>query len=895
MAERAVAGILAAARANPCCPALDVAGEVWSYHDLLTAAATLAARLPPRGQGTQPRVAVMANRQASAYLGILAAQLAGAAYVPINVNHPAARSAQILASAGVTHVICGDLASDRLRSILVAEGAPHNLEVIVAGDRKSDYVPSENLPVPTGETCDGDLAYILFTSGSTGLPKGVPIGHTQLAAYLSAAQLLLPDLGTKDRFSQCFDLTFDLSVHDVFLSLQLGGTLVVPSRSELEDPARYIRERGITAWFSVPSLAFQIQLQGGLDPSAFSELRSSLFCGEELPLALAETWRLATPNGVVENWYGPTEATIACMYHPVTCSETPPGIPIGRPFPGMTCHVLDENMTPVEQGELFLSGPQLAEGYLNDPETTARAFITLPDGKRAYRTGDLARRDKSGEIHFMGRIDNQIKLRGHRVELGEVEAVLRDSAGGANAVALPWPWGDHTPRRLVAAVEGPIDVAAMRAMLTDRLPEYMVPSEIVAVERFPRNASGKANRAGIAALVAEQLSDVEFPEGLSEAATRLLNALRTAAPGVSAKSLLSAQNLLDAGVDSLAFVEFTMLLQRDFDLSMDQDGVERMAEMSFSQIVDLVSPQRRKPLIWLKTLTGRLSRHLKRNRKSARTRTNRAIQFIERFPKVISSGGPPIVLAVGSSGTLRAIDPKIIEDDAALQGVTVRALNVGLPAITPGGLMLVCRFIREQCQAADVRLPLVLYEFDPMHVSTTPPSGDISLGPEFFEGKVAPRTSTSLAREFEWAPDQGGAWIPGENSAAQERRPDWAKKREELIAHAYQGAFEIDPIRLNDWYKGAQELARIADQIVCFVHPADPKMLAEKPASPQVDLLEKTLAEIRDTLGINVVPWRDFQLQRLEYMNINHTNVLGRTSLSRQLTHFLLQEGHLKG
>ncbi|MEM7752317.1 MAG: non-ribosomal peptide synthetase [Pseudomonadota bacterium] len=889
--ERAIETILSVAHATPEALALEVAGETWSYGELLSAAAALASRLPMSEPGSQPRVAIMAQREASAYIGILAAHLNGCAYVPVNVAHPAARSACVLEVSGATHVVAGDLSTDKLSSVLSVEGAPAGLKVVETGDRKADY-PTDKVAQVRGEPTPHDLAYILFTSGSSGTPKGVPIGHRQLQAYLSAAKSLLPDISASDRFSQCFDLTFDLSVHDVFLSLTTGATLVVPSTSELEDPARYIKDKTITAWFSVPSLAFQMRLQQSLAVGAFPGLKHSLFCGEALPATLAEEWRLATPNGTVANWYGPTEATIACAHFPVTGPLDQTDVPLGQPFPGMALHVLDDALRPTTQGELYLSGPQLAEGYLDAPEKTAKAFLILPDGTPAYRTGDLARRDAGGVVHFLGRADNQVKLRGFRIELGEVEAVLRDASDGANAVALPWP-PDETPRALVAAVEGEIDHASVQTAVTKRLPDYMQPTEFVSFDRFPRNSSGKADRAAIASAVRERLSSGADLAPISPEKRRVLDAVRRAAPAVSAKSVLQAPSLLDAGMDSLSFVEFTMLLQQEFGHTLDEAGVVRLSEMPFDAIArEVSSPARTAGGVW-KALRERVTKSVKRNRKSAKRRANRAIQFIDRFPDVVRDDGAPLVLAVGSSGTFRGIDPKVIERSVAERGVTLRVMNVGLPAVTVDGITQICRFIKEQCKAASKDLPLVLYEFDPMHCSISPPSGDISLGPEFFSGKMKVQSSVSAAREFEWNPAAGGAWQPETLDTAQERRPEWARKREHLVAQAYLGGLAFDPARLVHWQGGARELQGVTEHVVGFIHPADKAMLDQVTDRPNDNALANVQRDLRNRLGLSFVPWDGFDLAPEDFMNINHANPKGRARLSEQLARYLLESGDL--
>jgi non-ribosomal peptide synthetase component F len=244
----------------------------------------------------QPVTAVMAQRHVSSYVGILAARFSGHAYVPLNVNHPCQRNATILKSSGAQRVICGEFAAASLRQITSAAGiSEDSLSVIACGEHKADYNVNAGARVPERRQSLSDLAYILFTSGSTGSPKGVPIQNAQLEAYLKVAGSMVgvrPD----DRFSQTFELTFDLSVHDLFLCWENGATLVVASEKELRMPSAYIRDHAITCWFSVPSLAYQVRLQEDLIPGAFPRLRSSLFCGEALPAVLATEWAQAAPK-----------------------------------------------------------------------------------------------------------------------------------------------------------------------------------------------------------------------------------------------------------------------------------------------------------------------------------------------------------------------------------------------------------------------------------------------------------------------------------------------------------------------------------------------------------------------------------------------------------------------
>ncbi len=378
--------ILEIARDYPARTALIIDGESWTYGELVAAAFGVAERFGAVGDDEpQPITAVMAQRHVSAYIGILAARFSGHAYVPLNVNHPCQRNATILKSSGAQRVVCGDFAAATLRDIVAAAGLPENaLPVIACGERKADYDVDSGAQAPERQQSPSDLAYMLFTSGSTGIPKGVPIQNAQLEAYLNVAASMVK-LQPVDRCSQTSELTYDVSVHDMFLCWENGATLVNASEKDLRMPAVYIRDQSITCWFSVPSLAYQIRKQEDLVPGAFPSLRLSLFAGEALPTVIATEWAQAAPNSSVQNWYGPTEATITCSRFVLTdkaiAGDT---VPIGKAYDNMELLVLDSTQEPLpdgEPGELYLSGAQVATGYLNDPERTAASFVTLPDGK----------------------------------------------------------------------------------------------------------------------------------------------------------------------------------------------------------------------------------------------------------------------------------------------------------------------------------------------------------------------------------------------------------------------------------------------------------------------------------------------------------------------------------
>ncbi len=305
----------------------------------------------------------------------------------------------------------------------------------------------------------------------------------------------------EDRIGEACDLTFDLSVHNLFLCLRAGASLHVLSQIEMLAPARFIRTRQLTAWMSVPTIIALMRRNGSLKPGTFPSLRLSIFCGEPLPVSAAEAWQAATPNGVVENIYGPTECTVVGLRQRLT---SPPEVTadrgilaIGKPFPTMRVAILDERQRPVEPGtpgEIALAGPQVGIGYLGQEALTADRFRMI-DGERWYLTGDLGRMDENGIFHHLGRVDNQIKLKGNRVELEEIDAHLRRAAGTELVATVAWPVAFGSAEGLVAFVAG-VDVApdAIREKLTQSLPRYLVPGRIIMCEEMPRNLNGKIDR-----------------------------------------------------------------------------------------------------------------------------------------------------------------------------------------------------------------------------------------------------------------------------------------------------------------------------------------------------------------------------------------------------------------
>lgn len=491
---------LDAAQRHPQRPALVVDGRTLHYAELrrraLAVAATLQARRPAEGP---PLTAVLGQRSLEGFAGILGALCSGHGYVPLLPSVPPTRIALMIERSRARCLVVDAAGAALLPQVLPR--VPWSLTVLGPDDVPDAAADAWQEPAVEPD----DIAYLLFTSGSTGQPKGVMVAHRNIARFLEVVTERY-GLGPDDRFSHLFDVTFDLSLFDLFGAWTTGGCLQCPTGMQRMFPARYAVDAGLTVWFSVPSTALLMQQTHALTPGALPGLRWSLFCGEALPTAVARAFAAAASRSVVENLYGPTELTLACTVHRLSPDDEGDGVvPIGEPYPGMEARVVDEALREVaegESGELLMTGPQLTLGYWDDPERTAAAFVSLPGEpgeapRTFYRTGDLVRRPRPGEpLRFLGRLDTQIKLRGHRVELGEIEAVLRQEAGVAVAVAIPWPPTAPGGAEAVVAFidDATVDVDALLERVEARLPKYMVPREVQVVDRFPLNANGKIDR-----------------------------------------------------------------------------------------------------------------------------------------------------------------------------------------------------------------------------------------------------------------------------------------------------------------------------------------------------------------------------------------------------------------
>lgn len=409
-------------------------------------------------------------------------------WVPLNPEFPAERTLAMISAAELDALIVD---ADGARAL--AELGELGLPVIAEPTGTPLTAP---LPAALA-----DVAYILFTSGSTGRPKGVPVLHRNVDAYLRFVHDRYA-FTAHDVFSQTFDLTFDLAMFDLFCGWGSGGTVVsVPSRSIGSLPA-FLAEHQVTVWFSSPSVISLVRRLGQLRPASLPSLRWSLFCGEPLLAHDAADWLAAAPASEVENLYGPTELTISCSVHrwdpqrsPALCVTDI--VSIGTVHPGMRYLLHDAEGSPgARSGELCMAGEQLFPGYLDQADDAGR-FVTH-GGQAWYRTGDLVRELPGGELAYLGRRDSQVKIRGIRVELSEVEWALRRVEGVADAVAVA------VAGQLVAFCLGRRrPLVELAEELAAFLPRALLPRRFVFLAEFPLNANRKTDRKALAAHAAQ--------------------------------------------------------------------------------------------------------------------------------------------------------------------------------------------------------------------------------------------------------------------------------------------------------------------------------------------------------------------------------------------------------
>ncbi|MFD3688139.1 amino acid adenylation domain-containing protein [Nocardiopsis sp. NPDC058631] len=487
------------ARETPDAVAVVSAGTRTTYRELDAASDRLAHRLVGEGVGPGSPVALHMERSPALFTAVLAVMKAGACYLPLHDAYPDERVARILELAGGP-VVLADAASAAARPLSFA--SPLVVDVGGGADLGRPTPPD----VPTDSQAP---AYVMFTSGSSGLPKGVCVSHANVLDLVSDPCW---DTGHHDLVLMVAPHAFSVSAYEMLVPLLRGGTVVTapPGPVGVSDLARLIREHGITGLHLTAGL-FRVVAEE--DPGCLAGVREVLTGGDAVSADAVRRVMTACPDLVVRTTYGATETTLFTVSAPVTRLPDPGDrLPVGRPMAGVGARVLDDGLRPVpdgETGELHLSGPRLALGYLGRTELTSERFFAPADGSapRTYRTGDLVRRTADGMIEVVGRVDQQVKIRGFRVEPGEVEAALSRIPEVAHATVVPQeflPGDTRLAAYVVPAAGHVIDLDGARSLLRRLVPEYMVPAGFAVMAALPLTPNGKVDRSALPPVTADR-------------------------------------------------------------------------------------------------------------------------------------------------------------------------------------------------------------------------------------------------------------------------------------------------------------------------------------------------------------------------------------------------------
>ncbi|MFE4452846.1 amino acid adenylation domain-containing protein [Streptomyces sp. NPDC056796] len=492
--------------------ALDGGTRSLTYGELAAAKNALAASLRAAGVGPGSRVAVAVPRSLEQIVALVAVVTAGAAYVPLDLAYPDERLEYVLSDAAPQAVLVDREEHGRFTDLL-ARGTGTRPRLLVLGEELPQDAGTHE-PVPAAASAGWhDPAYVIYTSGSTGRPKGVVVPHSSVVSLLANTRPDM-DFGPQDVWVQFHSYSFDFAVWELWGALTHGGELLVPEYGLTRSPVdfhRMVRERGVTVLNQTPSAFYRFIEADRQADERVTTLRRIIFGGEALDPARLRGWveRYGTASPELVNMYGITETTVHVTHRVLTEDDLGDDVsPIGGPVPGLAAYVLDERLRPVPPGRvgaIYVAGDQVSLGYLGRPGLTAGRFVANPfagDGSRMYHTGDLARRTLDGELEFAGRADDQVQLKGFRIEPGEVESAIRELDGVVDVAVTVSDTEDHLVAHIVGRV--PDDLTGR---LSAKLPVHMVPGRVLRADALPLTVNGKLDRKALTERAAQDVAE----------------------------------------------------------------------------------------------------------------------------------------------------------------------------------------------------------------------------------------------------------------------------------------------------------------------------------------------------------------------------------------------------